>query len=314
MRFLSLLLLFLPAGLLAQKPYKGVKQISVYTKAAGDKESQLDYEMHFDRQGNQVKYHHPTHYCTETYEFDAQNRPTTREIMCGESFGNGTTAYKYSPTLNTSIETTGAYERIIIDSLNAQGLVRSRAVRTKALEESYTPAPDYRVLFAYNDRKQLTTETTISEGKQEIREYSYRKDSLQSIMRVRAGKKDTILLKDFYRDSGRLASKITPVSEGDASQGFYTEIFRYDEKGRILSVTRQLKDRKDCAKSPCTVSVQEYIYKNGLLHQIRHDGYSAGALESSRVVQYVGGLPKEEKAYNKVGEIVEVVTYKIQKW
>ncbi|TAE16632.1 MAG: hypothetical protein EAZ95_07630 [Bacteroidetes bacterium] len=300
----------------AQTPYKGVKQISVFTKAKTDKAPQLEYEMHFDKKGNQTKYHHPTHYCTQEWAYNAQDQVTKLDIMCGESFGNGTTVYQYLPTITKSVETTGAYERTIIDSLNAQKKPLSRTQVTKVLSDSYTPSPDTRIVYTYNAKNLPATETIYSTEGKTLKEYAYKGDSLHCITRTIAGKKDTLLLQDYQRDSGRRASKKYPINEYETQAGFYSEIYRYDDKGRIISLTTNAKSANNCPnpKVPCALNMKEYQYKNEQLFQVTETFYEKGTMTTYSITLYANGLPRETKVYDAKNEFIAHTTYKIQKW
>jgi hypothetical protein len=315
--FLTYLLLACTIGTnCAQSSYKGVKQISAFTKGKSDKSPQLEYELFFDKKGNKIKYHHPTYYCTEEWVYDAQDKITKYDVMCGESFGNGTTEYKYNAQTIVATKTAGAYIRTVIDSLDAQKKIISRTQSTKVLDDSYTPSPDLRTVFAYNDKQKLITETIISSAGKEVRTYSYKGDSLQNIMRTMAGKKDTLLLSDFYRDSGRRSSKRYPISESDTKAGFYQEIYQYDEKGRIYTITKNIKSASDCPKPaiPCAIEMIEYSYKGDQLFQIKRSAYSKGDLTGFTITLYANGLERESKGYNAKGELEYIITYKILKW
>jgi hypothetical protein len=319
MRVLYLLIFFLACGVgktFAQTSYKGIKQISVFTKGKTDKAPQLEYELSFDQKGNKTKYHSPSLYCTEEWAYNAQNKITKYDVMCGESFGNGTTVYQYNANTTIVTETTGAYERITIDSLDTQKRVVSRTRKTKVLEESYTPSPDSRSVFVYDNQKVTKEFITTNAGKTTL-EYAYKGDSLQSILRTHAtGKKDTLLLLDFYRDSGRRSSKRYPITENDTQAGYYVEYYRYDEKGRLISITKNIKSAHDCPnpKFACIIEKADYLYKNDQLFQVERSYYTKGNVTSTAVTLYANGLEREMKSYNIKGELESVTTYKIQKW
>jgi hypothetical protein len=235
--------------------------------------------------------------------------------MCGESFGNGTTVYQYSPTITKSVETTGAYERTTIDSLNAQKKPLSRTQVTKVLLDGYTPSPDTRSVFTYNEKNLPATETIYSTEGKTLHEYAYKGDSLHCITRTIAGKKDTLLLQEYQRDSGRRASKKYPINEFDTKAGFYTEIYRYDAKGRIMSLTTNIKSA-NCPnpKVPCALRTKEYQYKNEQLFQVTETFYEKGNMTAYEITLYANDLPRETKVYDAKNELTAHTTYKIQKY
>jgi|GEM_PF-3113423 len=300
----------------AQTTYKGIKQITVYTKEKTDKSPQLEYDLYFDKQGNQTKYHHPTYYCTQEYTYNAQNKVTKRDIMCGESMGNGITTYKYTPKINTSEEVTGSYKRVITDSLDAQNLlISSNEVFTpeENPQEGYTT----RTTFTYNARKQLLSSATQGKAGKQTKQYVYNKiDSLQFIIRTIDTKKDTLLVQDFDRTTKKIASKKYPVSDRDAQEGYYSEIYRYDEKGRFYTITKNIKNATSCPnpKVPCAIELKEYVYKNDQLFQTTETFYTKGAMTSYTITLYGGGIEREKKIYNDKNEFTAHTTYKIQKW
>ncbi len=302
----------------AQSTYKGIKQISVFTKSKTDKSPALEYEMFFDKQGNKTKYHHPTHYCTMEWDYNAQNKPTKYEIMCGESMGNGTTAYTYTPKVNIAKQGTGMYERVTTDSLDAQGNTISQTAvltYTEDGKEAGNTNSYVRTVFTYNAKKQLASETSLNEKKEKtVTNYLYAKnDSLKYIIRD----KDTLLIQDFQRDSGKKASKRYPISlSSPKSSEYYSEIYRYDEKGRLYTYTRNIRNANDCPnpKSPCAIEMLEYIYKNDQLFQTTQTFYTKGAVNTYTITLYSNGIEREKKTYNAQNEFIEHSTYKIQKW
>lgn len=297
--------------------YKGIKQITVYTKSKTDKAPVLDYELHFDKNGNQIKYNSPSLYCTQDWTYNAQNQVTKYEVMCGESMTNGTTTYKYAPKVTVQEEVTGAYTKVTTDTLDAQKNVVSRYVVYNYDVDGEKDHKITRTTFTYNAKNQVVTES-IDAGKagKILKEYTYKGDSLQLVLRTRDGKKDTLLLQDFYRDSKRKASKRYPIIEDDSKKGFYNELYQYDEKGRIITFTKNIKSATDCPnpKIPCAIEMTEYFYKNEQLFQTKQMFYEKGASNGYIITLYDKGIEREKKQYNAQNDFIGHTTYKIQKW
>lgn len=298
-------------------PYKGIKQISVYAKTKTEKAPKLEYELHFDKNGNKTKYHHPTHYCTQEWIYNTQNQPTKYEVMCGESMSNGTTTYQYTAQTTISEEVTGAYKRVITDNLDAKKNVISRQMRYDKDLDGEKETKTENTTFTYNAQNRLTSSTTeSSEAGKVVKDYAYKGDSLHLITRTVSGKKDTLLFQDYYRDSKQLASKRYPISEYDTKLGFYNEIYVYDDKGRITTLTKNIKSATDCPnpKIPCVVEMTEYYYKNDQLFQTKQYFYTKGNLSTYTITLLDKGIEREKKTYNAQNEFIEHTTYKIQKW
>ncbi len=318
MRLLLFCLLACPA-LYAQSPntYKGIKQLSAHTQTKTEKKAILEYEWHFDKNGNKIKYNHPTHYCTQTWTYNAQNKVAVYDVMCGESMSNGTTTYTYSPQMTVSQEVTGSYKRTTTDSLDAQKNVRSRHVAFDYEVEDEKKHTVTYTSFVYNAKNQVTsTETTTNEGNKIRQQYTYKNDSLQLLVRVVAGKKDTLLLQDFYRDSKLLASKKYPIFEDDSKKGYYQELFEYDQKGRVLKWTKNIKSATDCPnpKLPCAMEMIEYTYVGDKLSEVHAHFYQKGVLLSHTTTKYDKGIEREKRTIDAKNDLIEFTVFKTVKW
>jgi hypothetical protein len=273
----------IPAG-------KKVKTITGrgYSEDRGD--TMTVFIQSYDEKGNLLGHSEPLMYCGETNTYDSQNRLTVRELMCGESSGNGT--YNYTYTGNTCTETfSGAIWESKTTTTYVNGRIAEEVYEQNSLDNNMpfktVSTARYNYIFNVNGllKEEQVVETSIYEDlggsaafidtttREKITEYSYTAfDSLEKMVKKEtAGSIETTQFsydEKTHQKIGVLYDRVNPATPNntDYRDSYRHDEYIYDQKGN-LTKHLQFGYNQDHAEHKNDPKVPDLIeeYEDGLL-------------------------------------------------
>jgi hypothetical protein len=147
---------------------KKVKQVTATSISADQKDTGIVFIHKFDEQGRLKEESQPQYYCGISYTYDNKNRITSRDVMCGESSGNGLYTTTYLPDGSIEKFSGGAYNdetRVYLNKKNAR--IKTIWVRKRLGEKSETCDRDSSFIkhtMVYDAKNRLIQQTDETTG------------------------------------------------------------------------------------------------------------------------------------------------------
>jgi hypothetical protein len=270
-----LLLLLLPLLLMCARsvPEKRVKTIEGWLQSLG-RDSVLALKEEYSKNGKLLSRHEPLYYCSQEFEYDSLDRVVMRDLVCGETIANGTTAYRYFNNMRDWQEMAGGYMESVQQLLDSKGRIKRTTVLHERHDEYFEMiTTDYQ----YNDRSQLVKASTgtmhyeCKEGKgqddvsyeQQDSLFTYISDSLSGWSIVSPANGELLQRMERTYDSSMHLMKEMQYSGKDIlSSASYT----YDSDRKLSS--KKEESYLAGETKPFTSRTVEYIYSGNELAQI----------------------------------------------
>jgi hypothetical protein len=306
------IILFISSGLFAQQGNKTekknkseitsadkkIKKITGWMYDIGREDTVIASFQNYNEKGQLIETGEPLYYCGEIMEYDSIGRLSMKEIMCGESSGNGNYYYKYDSN-SVCIEFSGPmWDSRQCDEYNSKGKIihssyenkeinyETEQIRSKSFSYS-----DY--TYLYNEKGQIEVEKEFVKSfyfdleeaiysdttTQETTTYYYYADfdSLVSLIQMEGSGEITkrkvfiydpithLKTDEFYIGSDMISFYNKSLAD-DFIEAFGHTVYTYDKNGKLAS-RKFYTGNGETTINPKMILTGYDEYKNGLLNE-----------------------------------------------
>jgi hypothetical protein len=281
-----------------KSPAGKIKKITGWLYDEGRKDTVVASFQRYNEKGQLIETGEPLYYCGETMEYDSLGRLSMKEVMCGESSGNGNYYYKYDSN-SVCIEFSGPmWDSRQCDEYNSKGKIihssyenkeinyETEQIRSKSFSYS-----DY--TYLYNKKGQIEVEKEFLKSfyfdleeaiysdttTQETTTYYYYADfdSLVSLIQMEGSGEITkrkvfiydpithLKTDEFYIGSDMISFNNKSLAD-DFIEAFGHTVYMYDKNGKLASRKFYTCNGETTIKPTMTLTGYDE-YKDGLLDE-----------------------------------------------